>query len=197
MKQALSNVGHSVILEEFVPKEQKAEVPYEEILRNVQRSDYVFLFLTDNVILTPYTRNWVSHEVGVASALQKRLFVFERKGYPLPYPIPYVTDFMLFDENEVVDILNIQLLAKKAGEIPRPLVGGGAGAVAGIPFGPLGVFIFGLIGAVVGKMTEQPLLRLRCSHCRTPFNYWSPQVQRFHCPCCRSEMNASMKDGVT
>src|SRR2546426_3277352 len=81
MRQALQNVGHTVIIEEFVPKEQKAEVPYEEIRRNVQRSTYVFLFLTDNVVVTEYTKNWVAFEVGLTSANQKRLFVFRSEEH--------------------------------------------------------------------------------------------------------------------
>lgn len=179
-----------------MPKEARAEIPYEEIRQNVQRSDYVFLFLTDNVVATEYTRNWVIYEVGVASAFNKRLFVFERSGFPLPYPVPYVTDYMVFDEREVMDVLDIQKLAGKMSEIPPGLLGAGAGALGGgLLFGPLGLVVGIILGGAFGAMATEPLPRVRCPHCRTPFNYWSAQVERFHCPSCRTAMSVGMRDG--
>ncbi len=163
LHQAFRNVGHSTIIEEYIPRTQQAEIPYEEIRRNVERSNYVFLFLTDNVVATEYTKNWIAYEVGVASALERRLFVFERKGFVLPYPVPYVTDYMIFDEADVQDLLKIQSVAKKVGEVPPALIGGGAGAAAGILFGPLGMLVGGIIGAFAGAAAMQPLLRLRCN----------------------------------
>jgi hypothetical protein len=40
-----------------------------------------------------YTHNWVSFEVGVASASQKPIWVFEEFGSFIRFPIPFVTDY--------------------------------------------------------------------------------------------------------
>jgi len=106
MQTVLINLGHTPIIEEFIPEELKEPIPYEEIRKNIQLSNAVFLFLTDEIVRTEYTRNWVIYEVGLASERQIPLFVFERKGFPIPYPIPYVTDFMLFDPHSIDDLLN-------------------------------------------------------------------------------------------
>lgn len=92
MKKILKNIGHTPIIEEFIPVEEREPIPYEEIRSNVEKSEFLFLFLTDNVVATPYTQNWVSYEIGLASAHSKKLFVFERIGTPIEFPIPYLTD---------------------------------------------------------------------------------------------------------
>jgi hypothetical protein len=85
------------IIEEFIPESDKKPIPHNEIQEKLSRSDVVFLFLTDNILASDYTKNWVAFEVGLARQSQKRVFVFERQGTPIPYPIPYVTDYMIFD----------------------------------------------------------------------------------------------------
>lgn len=82
VKRILENVDHTQIIEEFVQSNEQSTIPYEDIRANVERSGFVFLFLTDNVMKTEYTKNWVIYEVGVASANSKRIFVFERVGNP-------------------------------------------------------------------------------------------------------------------
>lgn len=184
-KEMLINIGHSPIIEEFIPEEQKEPIPYEEIRKNVNLSSCVFLFLTDNIVKTEYTKNWVMYEVGVASDARKRLIIFEREGMPIPYPIPYLTDYMLFDPNDTVNILNIQSLAKKIGEIPRGLITGGLGALAGLPFGPLGIILGGLGGAIVGSIGKEEMPKVTCQSCNISFNYLSPNIKSFSCPSCR------------
>ena len=73
MAKVLRNIKHDPIIEELIPEEEKENVPYEEIRKNVNQSDHVFLFLTDNIVLTEYTRNWVSFEVGLTASEHKKL----------------------------------------------------------------------------------------------------------------------------
>jgi len=75
------------------------------------------------------------HEDGLASDRGIPVFVFERKGFPIHYPIPYVTDYMLFDPYTIEDILNIQKLAKEIGKIPPKWITAGFGALVGAIFG--------------------------------------------------------------
>jgi len=193
MVKVLRNIGHNPIVEEFIPEEEKEPIPYEEIRKNVGVSDFVFLFLTDNVVATEYTRNWVMFEVSITASAQKRLFVFERAGIPIPYPIPYLTDYMLFDKDSTSDILDIQALAKKIGEMPKGVIGAGLGALLGLPFGPLGLILGGLTGGIFGASASEQILKVQCPHCGVSFNYYSPHYYEFNCPSCRKEIHLNLE----
>lgn len=188
MAKVLRNIGHNPIIEEFIPEEEKEPIPYEEIRKNVNLSDYVFLFLTDNIVKTEYTHNWVAFEIGLTANDGKRLFVFERAGVPVPYPIPYLTDYMIFDADSANDILDIQTLSKKIDEIPKQVVGSGIGALLGLPFGPIGLVLGGLAGAVLGANASEPILKIQCPFCSVSFHYYSPHYPEFNCPACRREI---------
>lgn len=187
MQTVLINLGHTPIIEEFIPEELKEPIPYEEIRKNIQLSNAVFLFLTDEIVRTEYTRNWVIYEVGLASERQIPLFVFERKGFPIPYPIPYVTDFMLFDPHSIDDLLDIQKLASGMGKIPPNFLTAGFGALIGAAFGPLGIALGGLGGLIFGPKRKPPIpgIQIQCYYCNTIINYWSPNIVNFNCPICR------------
>lgn len=152
-------------------------------------SDYVFLFLTDNIVKTEFTHNWVSFEVGVAANARKKLFVFERLGVPVQYPIPYLTDYMIFAEEDINDILNIQALSKKLKGTSKTLKGAGIGALIGVPFGPLGLIVGGGVGYFFGARSEKQIRKVNCSKCQISFNYHSLKYTKFSCPSCRNEIN--------
>lgn len=186
----LDNIGYTAIIEEFIPPEKKQPIPYIEITNNVRVSSFLFLFLTDNIVLTEYTKAWVMFEVSQAASLNKRLFVFERKGTPIPYPIPYLTDYMIFDET-TESYFSIQSIAKEARpRIPPNWVTAGLGALLGLPFGPLGLVVGGLGGLILGPRDAEAanIPRVNCPHCRIPFNYYSPNIRAFACPSCRQWM---------
>ena len=187
VKKLLENVGHTPIIEEFVLREEKADPPYEEIRRNVEKSALLFLFLTDNVIATDYTRNWVIYEVGLAAKGSKKLFVFERLGTPIYFPIPYLTDYALFDMDKTGDILMLQKLAKDLGKFPRDLLTAGTGAAIGSLFGPAGVIFGAVMGYLVGPKLPKPLT-VKCNHCNIDFNYYSTR-NTFSCPSCRRDID--------
>ena len=52
IKIILENIGHVPIIEEYIPKENQAEIPYEEIRKNVMASDYMFLFFSTYMLDT-------------------------------------------------------------------------------------------------------------------------------------------------
>jgi len=193
IQSVLLNVGHTPIIEEFIPESMKEPIPYEEIRKNVQQSDAVFLFLTDEVVRTEYTKNWVIEEDGVALDRHIPVFVFERKGFPIHYPIPYVTDYMLFDPYTIEDVLNIQKLAKDIGKIPADWVTAGFGGLIGAIFGPLGIAIGAIGGWLLGPKGKPPIpgIRIKCPYlgCRTEYNYWSPNITSFNCPICRQPID--------
>ena len=187
MRRLLENMGHTPIIEEFIPTEKQKPIPYEEIRNNVEKSEFLFLFLTDSVVATPFTQNWVSYEIGLASANLKKLFVFERMGMPVEFPIPYLTDYALFDPDKTEDIMALQNLTKDLGKIGRDLLTAGGGALIGSAFGPIGLVVGGILGYMVGpKRPKQPIVK--CSHCNVTFNYYSTH-RVFSCPSCRRDIN--------
>ena len=187
MKRTLENMGHTPIIEEFIPIEEQAQIPYEEIRNNVEKSEFIFLFLTDNVVATPFTQNWVSHEIGLASANSKKLFVFERIGIPIKFPITYLTDYALFNLDKTEDILALQNLTKDLGKFRRDLLTAGGGAVIGSAFGPIGMVVGGLLGYLVGPKPPKPPI-VKCSYCHVAFNYYST-LKVFKCPSCRKNID--------
>lgn len=187
IKKILENMGHTPIIEEFVPIEEQASVPYEEIRKNVEKSSFLFLFLTDNVVATPFTQNWVSYEVGLASASSKKLFVFERLGTPIPFPIPYLTDYALFNPDKTEDILALQRLTKDLGKIRRDLLTAGGGAAIGSIFGPAGMAVGAVLGYLVGPKPPKPPTA-KCNYCNVVFNYYSTH-KVFSCPSCRKSID--------
>ena len=195
VRQILVNVGHAAVIEEFIPEEEKKPIPHDEISEKLALSDAIFLFLTDNVLATEYTRNWVIFEVGLARQSLKRVFVFERQGTPIPYPIPYVTDYMLFDPESIHDMLAIQTMAKVLiGRVPVGWVGAGIGALLGAAFDPLGVGIGAIVGGLIGHdkdvqmESEIPTMDCPNDSCRLHFRYYSPNITQFSCPACRRPM---------
>lgn len=188
VQKLLANVGHTPIIEEFVQPEDKVQPPHAEIAKNVELCDLVFLFLTDNIVSSKYTENWVIFEVGLARMARKPVYVFERLGVPVEYPIPYVTDYMLFDKDSTRDILDIQDLSRRIGQFPLGVATGAGGVIiGGLTFGPLGALLGGLIGLLAGTQTQGPSRKVSvtCRRCGNTFNYWSPKIRSFNCPCCR------------
>lgn len=195
MNQILLNVGHTPIIEEFIPENEKHSTSHDEIAEKVSMSEAVFLFLTDNVVTTEYTKNWVIFEDGLARQSLKRTFVFERQGIPILYPIPYVTDYMIFDPRSINDLLAIQKIAKDLlGKFPQGLVGAGAGALLGAVFGPVGLAIGaiggGLLGHAADTQTEAGTKVIVCpfENCHARFRYYSQNIPSFQCPSCRQQI---------
>lgn len=200
IKTVLENIGHNPLIEEYIPAENKLPVPYQEIRQKIEVADFVFLFLTDNVVMTEYTRNWVMFEVSLALGSNRRLFVFEREGSPVPYPVPYLTDYMIFSSG-IDDMLEIQSIAKSAGwsSPPTGLIGAGLGALIGLPFGPLGLILGALGGGAFGAASQSQnqiqaqIPKITCPHCGVSYNYYSLRIRSFACPSCRQWIELAEK----
>ncbi|MCE2498711.1 MAG: toll/interleukin-1 receptor domain-containing protein [Nitrosopumilaceae archaeon] len=188
MEKTLKNMGHTPIIEEFVPAEERKSVPHKEIRSNVEKSEFLFLFLTDNVMATEYTRSWVIWESGLASADSKKLFVFERIGTPIKLPIPYLTDYALFDPDNTGDILALQHITKDLGKFRRDILTAVGGAVVGSAFGPVGMALGAILGYTAGPKQPKPPV-VKCSYCNVSFNYYSSRHRAFSCPSCRRSIN--------
>ena len=84
-----------------VPKYMEFEKIYPpawaEIREQIRSSEAVFLLLGPNIQKSLFTENWVAFEVGLSCAFGKDVWVFEPMDSHIDFPIPYVSDYMLYD----------------------------------------------------------------------------------------------------
>lgn len=84
-----------------IPKCMEFETIYPpawaEIKQQISGSEAVFLLLGPNIRRTCFTENWVAFEVGVSCAFNKAVWVFEPNGIANNFPIPYLTDYVIYD----------------------------------------------------------------------------------------------------
>src|SRR4030042_3699445 len=67
------------------------------IKEQIRSSEAVFLLLGPNIRRTCFTENWVAFEVGLSCAFGKDVWVFEQINSNSDFPIPYLTDYMLYN----------------------------------------------------------------------------------------------------
>jgi hypothetical protein len=108
--------------------------PHAETLRiAVANSASVFVVLSEEMD-KPQTRSWVGYEVGLASALRKNVWVFERvDSSPVGVPVPYVTGYVhRFGELPLKDVFPFNQIAETAG---GTVPGVGSSRPRGVPGG--------------------------------------------------------------
>lgn len=79
---------------------------WEKISKEIQNSEATFLLLGPNVKRSEHTQNWIAFEVGLSCAFNKRVWVFEQTSSTVDFPIPYVTDYMFYENLEDKDYFN-------------------------------------------------------------------------------------------
>lgn len=152
--------------------------------QSLKGSNYVFLFLTDPIINTLSIKNLVIAESVIASLYQKKLFVFESLNSPIPFTIPYLTDYVLFNPLKKSDMKKLKSVAKDLGKLK--LKGGGLEGLAVGPIFPIGI-IFMLFGyAAARKLAKKPTGM--CPHCKKAYNIHAHNIRKFNCPCCRKKV---------
>jgi hypothetical protein len=70
---------------------------WQAIKNEIQNSATLFLLLGPNIRSSIHTQNWVAFEVGLACALGRDVWVFEQDGSHIEFPIPYLTDYMIYN----------------------------------------------------------------------------------------------------
>jgi hypothetical protein len=186
---------------EFAPE---SEPPYKKIEEHIKLSDAVFLFLTQNVVSSDYTKNWISFEVGLAKASNKPVFVIEDFNGKINFPVPYLTDYILYEPTKIEDWTNLRKILQKLKRVVennRSLLGlTGLGAILGglidqedrlrgILIGSIGGAIFaGILNALTPAVSVDPT-RIKCAKCGIEFNLYS-RARLFPCPSCRTELRS-------
>ena len=188
VKKALGLLDYHTIVYEDLPENLKPGKDLDNIRNLINRSQLVFLFLTNNVISLKHTLTWVQYEDHVASMFNKPVIVFQEQ---LPvskttFPILYFTDVISWT-GVSADPMKIQEIAKSfgsSGAVVRAVAGGAVGAI----FGPIG----SLLGALVGLAStpQNPLQNVptvTCPNCKYTFRYWGNENTMFYCPNCLME----------
>jgi len=166
---------------------------WNQIRDAIRDSGALFVVLSSNLSSSAYTQNWVAFEVGVAAALQRPVWVFEELGGHVPFPIPYLTDYMPYDLGDP----NLRALVTGAAaaynlEKQRQGIISG-GLLGGLLQGAPGM----LVGAALGALTNAPKgpqgASLICYHldCKTRFNLYV-DLREFPCPACRRQLRFSV-----
>jgi len=185
---------------EFTPQ---SKPPFKKIEENVSSADAVFLFLTENVKASDYTQNWISFEVGLAKKSRKPLYIVEDAHNKIHFPVPYLTDYILYEPTKIQDWLLIAKILKKLektiekAKLPFALVffGGSIGVLADnkkiiqnmLIGGAAGYILSGLINSLIPN--EQPnAIKLICPKCKIDFNLYTRFIS-FPCPSCRTALN--------
>ena len=69
--------------------EELHSTPSVDIRNRIMQSDALFVLLGQNLTFSQYTENWVGFEVGIATALNKPIWVMERFGDKVQFPFHY------------------------------------------------------------------------------------------------------------
>jgi hypothetical protein len=77
-------------------------IPSQYIKDQVFLSDAVFVLLGANLPSSEYTESWVAFEVGLATAMNKDIWVFEPFSESVLFPVPYLDHYVLYnlDDND-------------------------------------------------------------------------------------------------
>ena len=183
--QVFARTTIRAVFEEF---ENYVVPPWVKIKNDVQRSSAVFLLLSPYLSETAYTQNWVSYEVGLASALNRPVWVYERWQNPAHFPVPYLTDYVVYDpqSREHLDAV-IRLVESYdpgpslAGLVLGALIGG---AISGGAAAAAGALIGGAGAAALQRRASGSSVRCPHQNCGIQFRIYN-QISQLQCPACR------------
>ncbi len=128
----------------------------------------LFVLIGQNIDRNEYTSNWVAYEVGLATAMNKHVWVLEtfedNQSNRKNFPIPYVDRFLLYELENKQHLIYLRdaIIARYGKNILESLLGP-------IPFQGY---------------------KIQCSHsnCKAEFALFS-EVNGFHCPVCRQHLS--------
>jgi hypothetical protein len=137
---------------------EKVSLPaWPKIKDAINASETVFLLLGPKIRKSIYTQNWIAFEVGLSCALGKRVWVFEQMGSKIDFPIPYVTDYLLYSLDDNIHFDYVKGIIEGYGENVNSLH-------------PKGKIPDGLL--------------VECRHCHLEFSMHQT-FGAYYCPSCR------------
>jgi hypothetical protein len=150
---------------------------WQSISDAVGDSDAIFLLLGTNVKGNIHTQNWIAFEVGLSCAFRKDVWVFEREDSDIDFPIPYLTDFMMYNpqESETFDYV-------------RSVIDAYGKEIEGVKRGRFA--IKPLFTDLRAKRNVPKGIPIKCSHCQSEYNLHAIVALSFHCPSCRKLLSS-------
>jgi len=85
---------------EWYKSKDAQSAPWQQLEEKIRRALAVFFDKGPNVVSSLFTSNWVSWELGVAAAARKDVWVFESLRSPIFMPVPYLTDYVVYDPED-------------------------------------------------------------------------------------------------
>ncbi|WP_162858623.1 hypothetical protein [Candidatus Nitrosotenuis aquarius] len=103
-----------------------------------------------------FTHNWISFEVGAAAGCRKPVWVFEEFDKNIQFPIPFVTDYVKYDLDNVDHLKILRQIFKEKIQYPS------------------------------GQQTIKPKQNVKCpwENCNAEYRFWS-DADAINCPVCR------------
>ena len=145
-----------------------------DIANMIHRSRYFLLFLTENVINSIHTQNWVAFELGCAygaktrpPSMLKDIYVFEPFQQVI-FPLPYLDYYILFDpvEEPHWDFIEQTLSEER------------------IYWRKLFPLLWGQ------RPSDERGIKMYCEECKSEYTLLS-RVKEFYCPTCRRYVGVS------
>jgi hypothetical protein len=168
-----------------------------EILRDIARSNAIFVLLTRNVESLPHTRDWVVWETGVGAGpivgggvANKDLWVYEpwEETAYLTVVIPRLRHYVRFHKNDPwLGYIRSIITSYDDSHILPAIVGGAA--VGGGLGGPGGAVVGGGIGLLSAILSQKrPIgFPIVCFNCRSSYNVHLPDAY-LRCPVCNCRL---------
>jgi len=141
---------------------------WQRIKNEISASDTVFLLLGSNVRSSIHTQNWIAFEAGLACAFGKELWVFEQHGAYIEFPVPYLTDYMIYDLEDSNHFDYVRSIIEGYGKT-------------------LYVFPLGVDHRTKRNIPTGKIFMCRHKNCRSRY-FLHTDVESFNCPSCRQQL---------
>lgn len=90
--------------------------PWVNLEKQIRKCKATFVLKGPNIAASLYTSNWVSWEIGVAASIKMDVWVFESLRSPVFMPIPYLTDYVVYDPDDSLHVAFVANLLESYGQ---------------------------------------------------------------------------------
>lgn len=138
--------------------------PHSIKLRDeIKKSKSIFVILSKGME-TPHTRIWIGYEVGLAAALEKKVWIFEPENQNIDVPVPFVTGYIKYNSQpKTKQMYPFHTLVENAGlKIPR------------LQFDP--------------RKEHKHLSKTHCYHQSCLSEFYAILDKDFKCPICKKDL---------
>lgn len=187
-RNAFAGTDVSPILMEY---EKYINPPWQVIKQNIAASSALFVLLSPNLRVSPYTQNWVSYEVGLADQAGREIWVFEDVNNEVIFPLPNAHHYVLYDARQPQSLAYVRnIINSHAFNLGGALL---AGLMTyGVTADPIVTLVGALIGSKIGVPAKPIGYKVQCpyANCGLIFQYHNTR-DIILCPSCRQPMQVN------